>query len=109
METQELVVEGLRHEIQDPDLLLNGESSGTVVDLLTGNSCLLQKRIRLEPRASRARPGEPRDAPGRSRQRAESCGIDSIHGHHTLLVGACWPAVTILWHATARRHVTSHV
>jgi hypothetical protein len=80
METQELVAQGSRHEIQEPDLLLNGESSSTVVDLLTGNSGLLQKRLRLEPGASRARPCEPRDAPRCGRESAESCGIGSIHG-----------------------------
>src|ERR1700734_1147436 len=84
METQERVVQGLRHEIQEPDLLLNGESSGTVVDLLTGDSYLLQKRLRLEPGASCPRPCEPRDAPRRSREGAESCGIDSIHGSHSI-------------------------
>src|ERR1700689_4842137 len=103
METQEPVVQGLRHEIQEPDLLLNGESSGTVVDLLTGNSRFLQKRLRLEPGASCPRPCEPRDAPRCSRERAEACAVDSIHRVHTPLAGGRWPAATILWRAIARR------
>jgi hypothetical protein len=79
METQKLIIQEFRDEIQELDLVLNSKSSTAIVDLLSGNSRPLQECLWLDSPVPCVRQREPCDATRCSRKSADSCDIGSIH------------------------------
>jgi hypothetical protein len=86
VKSQEVVLQGVRRQLDKPDLILGVDASAAILDLSAGQTRLVQQRLQVDSCRTRARAGEPRHQACGARERAELLGLGIAHERQSTLM-----------------------